>query len=74
MFDYGSKGAADQMRTLWEKLVQYVGTNYRQDISNELRNKVEVMIDEPEYSDKILDRHANRAAVVIAGQQSTVQA
>ena len=37
VFDYGTKGAADQMRTSWEKLVQYVGTNYGQDISNELQ-------------------------------------
>jgi hypothetical protein len=34
--DYGQKSAADQMRTSWEKLVQYVGTNYGQDINNEL--------------------------------------
>ena len=34
MFDYGQKSAADLTRSLWEKLVQYVGTNYGQDISN----------------------------------------
>jgi hypothetical protein len=34
VFDYGHKSAADQMRTLWEKLLQYFGTNYGQDISN----------------------------------------
>jgi hypothetical protein len=28
VFDYGQKSAADQMRTSWEKLVQYVGTNF----------------------------------------------
>ena len=26
MLDYGHKAAADQIRTTWEKLVQYVGT------------------------------------------------
>jgi hypothetical protein len=36
VFDYGQKSAVDQMRTSWEKLAQYVGTNYGQDISNEL--------------------------------------
>jgi hypothetical protein len=40
VFDYGQKSAADQMRTSWEKLVQYVGTNYGQDINNALQNKV----------------------------------
>ena len=34
IFDYGHKGSADQMRTSWEKLVQYVGTNYGPDISS----------------------------------------
>ena len=34
IFDYGHKGSADQMRTSWEKLVQYVGTNYEPDISS----------------------------------------
>jgi hypothetical protein len=27
VFDYGQNSAADLMRTSWEKLVQYVGTN-----------------------------------------------
>ena len=36
IFDYRTKGTADQMGTSWEKLVQYIGTNYGQDISNEL--------------------------------------
>jgi hypothetical protein len=34
VFDYGQKSAADQMQNSWEKLVQYVGTNYGQDINN----------------------------------------
>jgi hypothetical protein len=34
VFDYGQKSASDLMCTLWEKLVQYVGTNYGQDIIN----------------------------------------
>jgi hypothetical protein len=28
VFDYGPRAAVDQMRTSWEKLVQFVGTNY----------------------------------------------
>jgi hypothetical protein len=38
VFDYGQKSAADQMRTSWEKLVQYVGTNYGKEINNKLQN------------------------------------
>jgi hypothetical protein len=44
VFDYGQKSAADQMRTSWEKLVQYVCTNYGQDINNEFHNKVWVVL------------------------------
>jgi hypothetical protein len=40
VFDYGHRAAVDQMRTSWEKHVQFVGTNYGQDISNELQNKI----------------------------------
>ncbi len=36
VFDYGQKAAADQMRTSWEKITEYVGTTYGQDISNKL--------------------------------------
>jgi hypothetical protein len=28
VFDYGHRAAADQIRTLWEKLIQFLGTNY----------------------------------------------
>jgi len=68
VFDYGQKGSADQMRTSWDKLVQYVGTTYGQDISNELTNKVTVTIAEPTYSAAVLARHAAREAMVRQGQ------
>ena len=64
MFDYRHKGAADQMRTFWEKLIEYVGTNYRHDISKELQNKAIVTIPEPTYSDEIKEWHQLQAAVV----------
>ena len=32
IFDYGGKGATDQMRTSWEKLTQHVGATCGQDI------------------------------------------
>ena len=45
------------MRTSWEKLVQYVGSTYGSDISNELKNKVTVTIPEPTYSAEIVGRN-----------------
>jgi hypothetical protein len=57
VFDYGQKSAADQMRTSWENLAQYVGTNYGQDISNELQNKITVILVEPVHTDDVILKH-----------------
>ena len=54
MFDYGQKAAADQMRTTWEKVVQMVGTDYGQDISNELQNKTTVTAIKPVHTAAVL--------------------
>ena len=70
VFDYGQKGAADQMRTTWEKVVQYVGTTYGQDISNELQNKNTVTIQEPTHTQDVMNRHAARELVIRQGQQN----
>jgi hypothetical protein len=58
VFDYGSKGAADQMRNTWEKITHHVGTIYGHDISNELQNKTPVTIAQPQYSAAIIAKHA----------------
>jgi hypothetical protein len=55
VFDYGHKAAADEMRTSWEKLVQYAGTSYGQDISNELHNKTTVVIPEPLHTAAVIN-------------------
>jgi hypothetical protein len=68
VFDYGQKSAADQMCTSWEKLVQYVGTNYGQDINNELQNKVWVVLNEPVHTDDVLARHSVREVMIRNGQ------
>ena len=60
MFGYGQKAYADQMRTSWEKLVQYVGTSYGYDISNELQNKLAVILPDTNYKLAILMRHGAR--------------
>jgi hypothetical protein len=56
------------MRTSWEKLVQYVGTNFGQDISNELQNKVTVTLAEPVHSTAVMTRHAAREQMIRTGQ------
>jgi hypothetical protein len=64
VFDYGQKSAADQMRTSWEKFVQYVGTNYGQDISNKFQNKVWVIFTEPVHTNNFLARHSVREVMI----------
>ena len=39
VFDYGQKAAADQMRFSWEKIIEYVGTTFGQDISMSCRTR-----------------------------------
>jgi hypothetical protein len=72
VFDYGHKAAADQMRTSWEKLVQYAGTTYGQDIANELENKTMLVIPPPTYTQAVIDRN-NARQVVLEGNRNRMQ-
>jgi hypothetical protein len=74
VFDYGQKFAADQMRTSWEKLVQYIGTNYGQDINKELQNKVWFVLTEPVHTNDVLARHIVREVMIRNGQLNIQQA
>jgi hypothetical protein len=74
VLDYGQKSAADQMCTSWEKLVQYVGTNYGQDINNELQNKVWVILTEPVHTNDVLPRHSVMEVMIRNGQLNIQQA
>jgi hypothetical protein len=74
VFDYGQKSAADQMHTSWEKLAQYVRTNYGQDISNLLQNKITVIIVEPVHTDDVLLKHSLRETTIRNGQMNIQRA
>ena len=49
VFDYGQKGAADQMRNTWTRIVHHVGTIHGHDISNKLLNRTKTVIVAPAY-------------------------
>jgi hypothetical protein len=70
VFDYGQKSAADQMCTSWEKLAQYVGTNYGQDISNELQNKITVILVDSVHTNDVLLKHSLRETMICNGQMN----
>jgi hypothetical protein len=74
VFDYGQKSAAYQIRTSWEKLVQYAGANYGQDIINEQQNKTPVNLVEPVHTDDIVMRHGVREQMIRSGQLNIQQA
>ena len=74
MFDYNNKGAADQMRVSWEKLWQYVGTQYGKDIMNELQNKTAVVIPQPVHTNAVMTRHTARELMIRANQNRIRQA
>ena len=68
VIDYVHKSEVDQTRSSWEKLVQYVGTNYGQDISNELQNKLTVNLVEPVHSPEVIAQHIIRERMTRTGQ------
>jgi hypothetical protein len=74
VLDYGQKYAADQMRTSWENLAQYVGTNYGQDISNKMQNKITVILVEPVHTDDVLLKHSLRENMIRNGQMNIQRA
>jgi hypothetical protein len=74
VFDYDQKSASYLMRTSWEKLVQYVGTNYGQDIRNELQNKITVYIIEPVHYAEVLRKHVLREAIIRSRQRNIQRA
>jgi hypothetical protein len=57
IFNYGLSNAADLMGTMQEKIGQYVGIKYGEDIANKLTNKSTVTIPPPVCTAPILLRH-----------------
>ena len=57
IFTYGEKGSAYQIETTQEKIVQYVGIQYGNDISTEVLNQIEFIIPKPDHSQETLDEH-----------------
>ena len=74
VFEYGGHGAADTMRTTMEKLHQYVGVKYGEDIANELKNRVTVVVTPPKYSLAIEARHVEYEALVRTKQSTLLAA
>ena len=53
IFDYGGHGAANLMRVTQEKIQQYIGIKFGEDIANDIKNKKVVVLTPPKYSNAI---------------------
>jgi len=71
VFDYSGNGAADKMRVTMEKVQQYVGLKFGEDIANELKNRVKVVLPPPTYSTAAIARHVQYEQL-IRTQQATL--
>ncbi len=49
VFNFRTTSAADQMQILQEKIAQYIGAKYGEDIANELQNKTRIVLSAPSY-------------------------
>jgi hypothetical protein len=74
VFDFGTMSAADQMQILQEKIAQYIGAKYGEDIANKLQNKTRIVLSAPAYPSMTMTRHALRIALVRSQQAAMLTA
>jgi hypothetical protein len=58
VFDFGTTSAVDQMGITQEKIVQYIGAKYGEDIANKLQNKTRIVLSAPAYPSATMACHA----------------
>ena len=74
VFDYGTKGAADQANQSWEKFCDYCGTEYDPMLATELRTGKLTVLERPKPSKEALKKHAKRVITTKAGIQGLITA
>jgi hypothetical protein len=74
IFDYSGHGAADTMRVTQEKIQQYVGIKFGEDIANKIKNKKVVVLTPPKYSNAIKLRHREYERLVRRKQGNLMRA
>jgi hypothetical protein len=57
VFNFGTTSAADQMQIMQEKIAQYMGAKYKEDIENELQNKMRIVLSAPAYPSATMTCH-----------------
>jgi hypothetical protein len=74
MFDFETTSAVDQMQILQEKIAQYIGAKYGEDIVNELQNKTRIVLSAPAYPSMTMTQHALWIALVRSQQAAMLTA
>jgi hypothetical protein len=64
VFDFGTMSAVDQMQILQEKIAQYIGAKYGEDIANKLQNKTRIVLSASAYPSMMMTQHTLRIALV----------
>jgi hypothetical protein len=70
--NFGTTSAVDQMWIKQDKIAQYIGAKYGEDIANDLLNKTRVVLSAPTYSSVTLTCHVLQIALV-RNQQETMK-
>ena len=63
IFIYNEKGAAYQMRNTLKQIVNHTGTIYGLEISNELHNRIVVIIAKPQHTADVLRKHEAKVSL-----------
>lgn len=63
VFDIGQRTSADLLRTTLEKLIQYVGAKYGEDIANELENRQPNVMALPQHTPEVQRKHTSKVAL-----------
>jgi hypothetical protein len=74
IFDFGTATAADKMKTTQEKISEYVGIKYGDDVANELINRVRVVLAPPDYPDDAKIRHVADRKIIEQQRENTLKA
>jgi hypothetical protein len=74
IFNYGRHGAANTMRVTQEKIQQYVGIKFGEDIANEIKSRKLGVLTPPKYSNAIDLRHQEYERLVRRKQGNLMRA
>ena len=63
VFDIGQRTSADLLRTTLEKVIQFVGTKYGEDIADEIESRTLSTLAAPQHTAEVLRKHAAKTTL-----------